>query len=150
MKKVLLYCLVVVAVIVLSSPPGKVEETAKQLSSKKEYDYWVHFNYFAHDSSHWWTGLAILNPNDIDNDLIIKVYDQEGDEEAWGEFTVDNLEQVVFTMDDLDFIDHGSLPGRGHFSIGATEDFAVVKFTGNRDSGAFSEVEKEAQFILPE
>lgn len=148
MKNILLNCLVTLALIMLSPLPGSVEETAQQGSSKLEYDYWVHFSYFA-SNAHWWTGLAILNPNEAENDFIIRVYDQEGDEEAWGEFVVEDLDQVVFTLDNLDVIDHGTLPERGHFSIGATEDFSVVKFTGDRDSGAFSEIEKEALLILP-
>ena len=148
MKKVLLCCLLVPALITFFFPPGSAEEVAPTLAAKPEYVYWVNFSYFT-SNSRWWTGLALLNQTQVENEFIIRVYDQEGNEEAWGEFTVDALEQAVFTLDNLEFIDHGTLPERGHFAIGATEDFSVVKFTGDRDSGAFSEIEKQAEIVPP-
>ena len=127
---------------VYRSMEAKLKAASGDRSLAQGYEYAIVFGYSVNDSF-WWTGVAVYNFSDVDNNFLIGAFDEAGDVIAEETFT---LGDTGLRADMLsDFFTGVTVTGRASIAIFATEPFSADKFVGNTDGG-FGELERDGEF----
>ena len=120
---------------------AKLKAASGDRSLAQGYQYAAVFGYSVNDGF-WWTGLAIYNFSDVDNNFLIGCFDENGDVIAEATFT---LADTGLRADLLsDFFPAATITGRASIAIFATQPFNADKFVGNTDGG-FGELERDGE-----
>jgi hypothetical protein len=90
----------------------------------------------------WWTGLAVYNFSGSDNDLMIGVYDADGDVACTGTFSLGANGSMTDML--ANFMTDGELPVRGSIGLFGTQPFYADVVTGTA-GGGFGQLEKEGE-----
>lgn len=149
----MLFCLVLsvsmlcVPVLVSHAVESSAGGAVKTIPPTQGWTYHVVFAHFT-SVSPWWTGIAVCNVGDATNQLIVRVCDTSGSH-VTGTFDLLGGEKRSGLLDS--FITPGgpAIPTNGYIWISGTQDFFATKFTGNADSGGFSEVQQDAEYVAP-
>ena len=90
----------------------------------------------------WWTGLAVYNFSGSDNDLMIGVYDADGDVASTGTFSLGPNGSMTDML--AAFMTDGELPVRGSIGLFGTQAFYADVVTGT-SGGGFGQIEKAGE-----
>jgi len=90
----------------------------------------------------WWTGLAVYNFSGSDNDLMIGVYDDDGDVACTGTFSLGPNGSMTDML--AAFMTDGTLPVRGSIGLFGTQPFYADVVTGT-SAGGFGQLEKAGE-----
>jgi hypothetical protein len=90
----------------------------------------------------WWTGLAVYNFSGSDNDLMIGVYDADGDVACTGTISLGPNGSMTDML--ANFMTDGTLPVRGSIGLFGTQPFYADVVTGT-SGGGFGQIEKAGE-----
>jgi len=105
------------------------------------YAYAAVFTTYTVDAT-WWTGLAVYNFSGSDNDLMIGVYDADGDVASTGTFSLGPNGSMTDML--AAFMTDGELPVRGSIGLFGTQPFYADVVTGT-SGGGFGQIEKAGE-----
>jgi hypothetical protein len=105
------------------------------------YAYAAVFTTYTVDDA-WWTGLAVYNFSGSDNDLMIGVYDEDGDVACTGTFSIGPNGSMTDML--ASFMTDGTLPVRGSIGLFGTQPFYADVVTGT-SGGGFGQIEKAGE-----
>jgi len=122
-------------------------DAVKAIPPTQGWPYHVVFAHFTNVSP-WWTGIAVCNVGNSANQFIVRVCDTSGSNTV---HTFDLLGGAKTSGLLENFMPSGNPynPTSGYIWISGTQDFFATKFTGNADSGGFSEVQQDAEYVAP-
>ena len=105
------------------------------------YQYAAVFTTYTVDDV-WWTGLAVYNFSGSDNDLMIGVYDANGDVACTGTLSIGPNGSMTDML--AAFMTDGTLPVRGSIGLFGTQPFYADVVTGT-SGGGFGQIEKAGE-----
>ena len=106
------------------------------------YQYAAVFTTYTVDDV-WWSGLAVYNFSGSDNDLMVGVYDADGDVACSGTFSIGPNGSMTDLL--ANFMTDGELPVRGSIGLFGTQPFYADVVTGTNTGGGFGQIEKAGE-----